>query len=179
MKTIKTSFLIIAVVSVIIIACKRENGFFENSSTTGSNNLTKLNQPVSVCRNENVDRHFISIQYAFDLINNYQAAAREPGKLCELFSEGGWVFSETFPQEAIRRVLDQQGCCKFRIYNGLDKDNRLHLVMTGVNEFGSDILYCTKNGGSRDSCNNINNLNLIVEMGAPCPEACTGALVGP
>ena len=96
MKTIKTSFLIIAVVSVIIIACKRENGFFENSSTTGSNNLTKLNQPVSVCRNENVDRHFISIQYAFDLINNYQAAAREPGKLCELFSEGGWVFQKHF-----------------------------------------------------------------------------------
>lgn len=103
--------------------------------------------------------------------------------MCNLFNRSGWVYAETFPAEVIAKIISQPGCCRFRIYNGIDDDNRLHLVMVGVTEKGADVLYCNGgtqgNGADKDSCDGTANLDLIAEMGLPCPEACGNTFVGP
>jgi len=177
---IKTGyFLLFVMASLIVVSCKREDTYYRTTNgynKKNSGNQTNNSNSIISCGNTDMERHFISVEYAYELINNYQQAAKKSNALCSAFDDGGWVYSETFPADAIQRILNQEGCCKFRIYNGLDSDNRLHLVMTGVNESGYDILSCNavNTSGSSDSCGGINTLELIVEMGAPCPQACAG-----
>jgi hypothetical protein len=127
------------------------------------------------CGVSNVN-HFISLQYAYQLVNNYRLASRIPGRVCQLFDEGGWVLAETFPATAVQAILNQPGTCSFRVYNGLDTDKRQHLVMVAVDQYGRDVL-------SRNQMNNgimpdDPETGLIVEMGAPCPQACEGVYTG-
>jgi hypothetical protein len=169
----------------VLASCKREsvspNSYgVENSST---NSLRQANNLTVGCGSENLQQHFITMDYAFELVNNYQAASKK-GEISSKFDKGGWILAESFPAEVIQKVINQPGCCKFRIYNGLDKDNRQHMIIVGVNEFGADIL--SYNGRKRlgqslmrsDSAVNLDNLEVVVEMGSPCPMSCPGVYVG-
>lgn len=180
MKIFRLFFSVLVLVSFFAISCKRDEVYYQQDAALKNASSVSRLQGAAICIPAKLDQHFITQGYAYEMIRNYQTAVRRGG-LCEGFGESGWVFSETFPAAAIQMLLDQRGCCNFRIYNGLDKDNRLHMIMVGVNDKGADILYC--NGGGNhlgsDSCYNATELNLIVEMGAPCPEACSGSFVGP
>jgi hypothetical protein len=128
--------------------------------------------------------HLISLAYAYQLVNNYRIASRIPGRICQLYNQGGWVLAETFPASAIQAILAQANTCSFRIYNGLDTDNRQHLVLVGADSLGRDVLFNNRPGGTRTDeetglANNTPLLPIIVEMGLPCPQACTGVYVGP
>ncbi len=178
-KTIAPAFLILIATALIAISCKREDTYPGYEKNAAKFNTASQNQSATVCKNDDVERHFITLEYANQLISKFQQTSRIPGALCEVMGENGWIYFETFPVEAISRLLAQRGCCKYRVYNGLGEDNRLRFVMVGVNEYGFDYLKCTNTRESNDSCKNINDLPLIVEMGAPCPEACTGGGVTP
>lgn len=128
------------------------------------------------------DEHIISLSYAYQLVDNYRLASQIPDKICQLYDQGGWVLAETFPAGAIQAVLDQTGICGFRVYNGLDVDNRQHLVLVGVDHNGFDVLSKNHGGhgrGTTETSNpNDDDPGLIVEMGYPCPRACTGVYKG-
>lgn len=173
-KTIASALLFIFATALVVVSCKREDTYPVNEKYAGKLSAASQSLSATGCKNEDVERHFISLQYAYQLIRKFQETSKTPGALCDIMGENGWVYFESFPAEAISRILAQKGCCKFRVYNGLGEDNRLHFVMIGVNEYGFDYLKCNENRESNDSCKNINDLPLIVEMGAPCPEACSG-----
>jgi hypothetical protein len=126
--------------------------------------------------------HFISLQYAYQLVNNYRLASRIPGRVCQLYDQGGWVLAETFPANVVQLILSQPGTCSFRVYNGLDTDKRQHLVMVGVDQYGRDVLSRNQltNGTLPDNgiMPDDPETDLIVEMGAPCPQACEGVYTG-
>lgn len=178
MKRYQHFFLLLFLGSYLALSCRREDVYYQgpysNDKTAPSLSARSL---ATGCNNPNIEQHFISIEYAYELVDNYHRAVRE-GRLCETLNEKNWLFTETFPAEAIQKLLEQPGCCKFRIYNGLDKENRVHFVMVGVSARGGDVLYCSDPNANRDSCKE-GDLPVIVEMGAPCPEACSGNYVGP
>lgn len=164
---------------MVVLSCKREDTYSGYEKNKVQANWSAQNLSAGGCNNGNVEKHFITPEFAYELIHRYQQASRVPGMLGGIFDENGWLYFETFPAEVISRILAQRGCCRFRIYNGLGEDNRLRFVMVGVNEYGFDYLKCKSNRDNNDSCKNINDLPLIVEMGSPCPEACAGGNVGP
>lgn len=150
-----------------------------NTANTAMRLVNNAVEPTTSACGVSSTNHFISLQYARQLVNNYQIASRTPGRVCQLFDQGGWVLSETFPAAVIQAILSQPGCCRFRIYNGIDTDKRLHLVIVGVNSMGRDVLRSTLTGPAASNTNeplpdNPDDLNLIVEMGVPCPQACDG-----
>ncbi len=120
--------------------------------------------------------HFITLQYAYQLVDNYRIASRIPGRVCQLFDRGGWVLAETFPATVIQAILNQPGICSFRVYNGLDTDSRQHIVIVGVDQLGRDVL--SRNQTSNGIVPDDPETGLIVEMGAPCPQACEGVYTG-
>lgn len=120
--------------------------------------------------------HFITLQYAYQLVNNYRLASRIPGRVCQLYDQGGWVLAETFPANVVQLILNQPGACSFRVYNGLDTDKRQHLVMVAVDQYGRDVL--SRNMIASGIMPDNPETELIVEMGAPCPQACEGVYTG-
>ncbi len=174
-KYLKTLFATITIAITIFFSCKKqgiqEPEVFKAAGTAGKAN--PVQQTTATCSGDDGE-HFITMDYAYALIRNYQKAVHE-GKICDNFNTGGWTYAETFAAEVIQQILSQPGCCRFRIYNGLDaNDNRLHLVLVGVNQYGSDILYCNDDSLHPDpgQCGGTGDLNLIGEKGLPCPEGC-------
>jgi len=182
MKTInqlKTAFIAGISLLSVFTSCKKGEAYSNPYQPESSAGLQQTNTAMPGCGNDNLQKHFISIDYGYKLIDNYRKAAEKEGGINAIYNAGGWVLAETFPAEAVQRILSQKGCCKVRIYNGIDSDNRQHLVMVGVNEYGVDVFYCNGHGAaSEDSCINIDQLGLIVEMGSPCPESCGGVYTG-
>lgn len=184
---LKPAFIAVALlltVSTVFTSCKREEVVqnpYQSENTIASRQAAQLQQLATTCGNSDLQQHYISLSYAYQLVRNYQQASRNRGEICNIFDNGAWVLSESFPAEVIQNILNQPGCCKFRVYNGLDTDNRQHFVIVGVNESGSDILFCNSSPTTSSSspCANINNLGLIVEMGNPCPQSCSGSYVAP
>lgn len=60
-----------------------------------------------------------------------------------------------FEKGAVEKILTQPGCAKLRIYYGKDKNEKLNLVLVGVDTLGKDMAK-----GS------------IMEAVAPCPPWC-------
>ncbi len=164
-------------ISLFIFSCKQDQSLFNIDDAKHVKSINGLNNLD--CGNEDAASHFITLDYAYSMINNFQEAVKRPNGLCDIIGEGGsWVYAETFPRESVQLILDQAGCCRFRIYYGLDRDNRMHQIMVGVTSKGEDILYAKKAGTTNpDSDNDPNKLPLIVEIGVPCPEACGGVYV--
>lgn len=63
---------------------------------------------------------------------------------------------ETFTGDAVRELLNQEGCVDFRIYHGLD-NGLVHSILVGVDENGDDME------------------NLILEDARRCPSYCPNA----
>ena len=65
-------------------------------------------------------------------------------------------YSETFDAQAIRDILNQEGCVAFRTYYGMNENNEVCVIFVGVDANNEDIL---KN-------------DLIADVGARCPPTC-------
>jgi hypothetical protein len=184
-KKITAICLTFVITIIIALSCKRDDNFLRIEKPPVEANKAIQNLETVGCNNGNVGMHFITPAFAYELIQRYQQATTIPGNLGAIFDQNGWLFFETFPAEAISMVLAQNGCCRFRVYNGLGSDNKMRFIMVGVNEFGYDYLKCTfgQVPPPAGSCDNIGDLSLIVEAGAPCPpgvsECCEGGLVWP
>lgn len=66
--------------------------------------------------------------------------------------------AECFDGDAIKDILNQEGCVDIRFYFGLDTENKLCLVITGVDTNGND-LYS----------------GLLAERGFQCPSYCSSS----
>ena len=67
-------------------------------------------------------------------------------------------FSETFDVEAIKKLIEQRDCVRFRAYYGMTEENRVCFIFTAVNAENEDIL----NGEE----------SIIVDHGEACPPVC-------
>jgi hypothetical protein len=191
-KMLKQSAVLgISAVLVCTTACKRDRMNETKDNQTEAAGLRSRAQNAKLASDAELPptcgvstvNHFITLQYAYQLVNNYRLASRIPGRVCSLYDQGGWVLAETFPAPVIQLILSQPGICSFRVYNGLDTDKRQHLVLVGVDQYGMDPL--SRNSvapGMASSSDSIMPDNpageIIVEMGAPCPQACDGVYTG-
>jgi hypothetical protein len=71
--------------------------------------------------------HSISLQDAVALTSRYQQ--RNPNA----------VKAEFFGRDAIKAILDQEGCVGIRIYYGLDENGKNHLVLVGADADENDL----------------------------------------
>lgn len=72
-------------------------------------------------------------------------------------------FCETFDVDAIKKLIEQTDCVRFRAYYGMKEENRVCFIFTAVNAENEDIL----NG--EDS--------IIVDHGDKCPVDCPPKLL--
>jgi hypothetical protein len=157
------------------MGCKREAAATAQPTDASPEQLTVLYPPDSNACNSPASNHSISYASALRMITNYQDAAKIPGRICQLYQQGGYVLSETFPVAAIQELLNQDNVCAIRIYNGLDTDNRQHLILVGVNSNGYDTLAVGQPG--MRGHNTGNTSGRMCEMGLPCPKMCRGSFV--
>lgn len=156
------------------LGCKREV-----ASTHPSNAALAGRESIAVavdsntCNSGPASDHHISKATALQLINKYQNAITIPGKLCQLYSQGGYVQSETFSAAAIRELLSQSDVCAVRIYNGVGTDNRQRLILAGVNSNGFDVLGAYQQGLRAINIGAIPEQ--LYETGIPCPKVCNGS----
>jgi uncharacterized glyoxalase superfamily protein PhnB len=54
-------------------------------------------------------------------------------------------FSETFNPETIRQIINKPHIKGFRIYLGMDSENKVRMILAGVNEQGHDLTTYNKN----------------------------------
>jgi hypothetical protein len=163
-------------------ACKRDTATMQTNEANVRARLesSTLATTTPTC-GSTASNHLITLAYAYQLVDNYRIASRLPGRVCQLYDQGGWVLAETFPASVIQSLLNQPGICSFRIYNGLDTDNRQHLVLVGVDQNGLDALsrnaVVTDNRGN-ETATSTTTAEIIVEMGLPCPRICPGVYTG-
>jgi hypothetical protein len=156
------------------LGCKREA-----TATPASNaalpgpEIMAVTLDSNACTSGPASDHHITQATALQMINKYQNAITIPGKLCQLYSQGGYVQSETFSAAAIRELLSQNDVCAVRIYNGVGTDNRQHLILAGVNSNGFDILGAYQQGAR--AINIGNTAQRLYEAGIPCPKICNGS----
>jgi hypothetical protein len=99
--------------------------------------------------------NFITLSEAQDMTTRYRNSIDD---MLTSAYEGSLLNCETFDASAIQDLLDQSGCEKFRVYFGMDEDNKVRAIMVGVGADNEDIL----NGSS----------SLIVDNGTRCPDFC-------
>ena len=106
--------------------------------------------------------HSISLKKAIDLTTKYR---NDKEKAVAPGYENMLSLSETFDRAAIDFLLSQKECVKFRVYFGLDAEEKMHVIMVGGDEGDNDILPDDPNVES----------GMIVECGVQCPPLCPPA----
>lgn len=105
--------------------------------------------------------HLITLQEAKSLTQRYRnikdAITTEAYRNC-------LSIGETFDADAIQMILNQPGCAGFRAYFGMNEENKICLVLVGVDANNEDIL-------------NGNENSVIVEKGKTCPPFCSFTLL--
>jgi hypothetical protein len=99
--------------------------------------------------------NFITLTEAQDMTTRYRNSVDD---MLTSSYQGALLNCETFDASAVQDLLDQSGCEKFRVYFGMDENNKVRAIMVGVGADNEDIL----NGSS----------SLIVEKGTTCPDIC-------
>lgn len=101
--------------------------------------------------------HFIDLKRAIELTSIYR---NNKGSMVTLdFSESLHI-SETVDAAAIKAILDQPGCVKFRSYFGMDEEKKICLIFVGVN------------ANDEDMVDGIFTNGLIVDDNLKCPPVC-------
>ncbi len=102
-----------------------------------------------------MNNNFISLSEAREYTKKFRDNL--PNMLTENFQDA-LSYCETFDAEAVRAILNQDGCLSFRVYNGLNNNNEVCSILVGVDENFEDIL----NGEN----------SLLVNRGKKCPTFC-------
>lgn len=103
-----------------------------------------------------MSNHLITLQEAKSLTERYRNLKDTVTN--EAYKDSLSI-SETFDADAIQTILNQPGCKGFRAYFGMNEENKVCLVLVGVNELNEDII-------------DPNGNNVIVEKGKLCPPYC-------
>lgn len=172
----QTVFAIVIACTLGYFGCKRETDSIPKTTRTLAEPESMADASELGC-NSPSSSHNISYATAKQLINNYQDAVKVPGKLCQLYGQGGYVLCETFPASAIRDLLNQNNVCALRIYNGLGADNRQHLVLVGVNSNNYDTLAASQPGVGPAVAGF--TAGGFKEIGGACPLICFGCYINP
>lgn len=101
--------------------------------------------------------HFIDLKRAIELTTIYRNNRKL--MLAPDFSESLHL-SETFDVAAIKAILDQPGCVKFRSYFGMDEEKKTCLIFVGVN------------ANDEDMVEGVYAQGVIVDKGEKCPPDC-------
>ena len=107
-----------------------------------------------------MDNHFIDLKRAIELTTIYRN--NKGNMVTPDFSESLHI-SETFDAAAIKAILDQPGCVKFRSYFGMDEDKKTCLIFVGVN------------ANDEDMVKGVYAQGVLVEFGKICPPYCPQA----
>lgn len=62
-----------------------------------------------------------------------------------------------FGKEILERILDQENCVGIRAYYGINEEGKKELILVGADSEENDLT------------------NLVVDLSAPCPKACSKA----
>lgn len=92
----------------------------------------------------------IDLETAAQWTRNYREAK------ATILTEENRVLSYLYREEAVRQLLEQEGCAGIRMYNGLDGQNQRQLILVGVAVDGTDMTE-----------------GVIIAEAAPCPPICT------
>ena len=71
---------------------------------------------------------------------------------------------ETFDKTQIEVLLNRSGCAQLRCYYGMDEDQRVHLILVGVNANNEDML--------PDALLQEEEDEFVVERATRCPDFC-------
>ena len=81
--------------------------------------------------------HFIDLKRAIELTSIYRN--NKGSMVTPDFSESLHI-SETVDAAAIKAILDQPGCVKFRSYFGMDEEKKICLIFVGLNANDEDMV---------------------------------------
>jgi hypothetical protein len=101
------------------------------------------------------NKHEISLQTAVDMTTRYRMNQLPAFSVCE-----------TFEIEAVRKLMDTQGCAFLRIYYGMKEDRNAHAILVAVNAENEDIL------PSESVAEKAGDNPPILEDGYRCPPGC-------
>jgi len=96
----------------------------------------------------------ISLQDAIDLTSNFRSN-KETILDSTYRNMGTLPICETFEWQDIKDLMDQTDCSGIRVYLGMDSNDKVKIVVVGINSSAEDIL-------TRDA-------ELIAEEGDRCP----------
>lgn len=107
--------------------------------------------------------HLITLQQAKDMVQRYR---REKKSILSGNYRGKEILvdCETFPREAIEKILNQSSCAYLRAYYGMNVNNALHLVLVGADKDGNDLLPDGEQASEEEPP--------IVDEGQACPPNC-------
>ncbi|MCZ8021876.1 MAG: hypothetical protein O9302_14770 [Cyclobacteriaceae bacterium] len=74
------------------------------------------------------------------------------------------LYSETFDKDLIQELLNEPGCAGIRIYNSIDDEGKLQLILVGVDSNGKNILPSNEESTSE--------AEILLEFGKRCPPYC-------
>lgn len=111
--------------------------------------------------------HFVTLDDAKALTTNFQSKKEQ---ILDAAFQGQEVLPtcETFERSAFDALLAQTGVEKIRIYLGMDSNNKVKMVIAGVDSGDNDMLPQT-------SSTVVPGENIILEMGTRCPTLCPPA----
>jgi hypothetical protein len=102
-----------------------------------------------------MSNNFISLQEAKSLTARYRT---NKDSMVTNDYKNSLPFSEKFDADAVRDLLNQDGCVSFRVYFGLKENNELCSILVGVGADGEDIL--------------VPNKEIILDQAERCPPIC-------
>jgi hypothetical protein len=112
--------------------------------------------------------HNISVNTAKTMTERFRAY-REAILAAAYQGQDLFAFAETFDRTAIAHLVNHPACASIRIYYGMDESLRVHAILVGVSESGSDILPEDPEVATED----------VVEMGNRCPPNCYPSVLNP
>ncbi len=112
--------------------------------------------------------HFITLEKAKQMTSLYR---KEKENLLKPEQKDKNILpvAETFERIAFDTLLAKKGCASIRIYYGMDEELKVHAIIVGADESGTDIIATqvsdssSLEGGADDD---------IVEEGQRCPTVC-------
>ena len=105
---------------------------------------------------------FISLQQAIEMTTDYRNF-RDTMLAPDLVGKSVVPTCETFDKELVQTVLDQDGCTGLRIYFSMDQEQRIKVILVGVDVDDNDIL-----PSEIDLVDN----GSVLEDGMRCPDIC-------
>ncbi len=118
-------------------------------------------------KNESTSPHSISLAQAVAMTTLYRS---EKNVILEdRVPPDTLALSETFPREALDKLLAVERCASIRIYFGMSENLQIHSILVAADENNQDILPFEMYSSAQTG--------LIIEDGKRCPPECPPASV--